>query len=104
MIRSAPILSALALCAAVCAAGWGLWQWVLLAPDEVTRLRDDAFYEYAWAANIAGGRGPVVSDGVTTSGVQWLWSLLLVPVAWCFGPACLPVVAPWLGLFLHGCH
>ncbi|MCA8948527.1 MAG: hypothetical protein KDE27_03445 [Planctomycetes bacterium] len=64
-------------------------------------MRDDAFYEFSWAANVAAGRGPVVSDGVTTSGVQLLWSVLLVPVAFCCGAAALPLVAPWLGLLLH---
>ncbi|MFY9343499.1 MAG: hypothetical protein WAT39_13465, partial [Planctomycetota bacterium] len=74
---------------------------IALQPDATTRLRDDAFYEFTWAANVARGVGPVVSDGVTTSGVQLLWSLLLVPVAWLFSPAALPVLAPWLGLLLH---
>lgn len=72
-----------------------------LAPDATNRLRDDAFYEFTWACNLAAGRGPMVSDGVTTSGVQLLWSLLLVPVAWLAGPALLPLVAPWLGFLLH---
>ena len=79
----------------------GLAQWLLLVPDATDRLRDDAFYEFAWAANVAAGRGPCVSDGVTTSGVQLLWSLLLVPIAWFGGAACLPFVAPWLGVGLH---
>lgn len=79
----------------------GLAQWLVLLPDATNRLRDDAFYEFAWAANVAAGRGPCVSDGVTTSGVQLLWSLLLVPVAWLGGAACLPLVAPWLGVGLH---
>lgn len=72
-----------------------------LAPDATNRLRDDAFYQFAWASNLATGRGPTVSDGVTTSGVQLLWSLLLVPIAWLFGPAMLPLIAPWLGFALH---
>lgn len=72
------------------------------APGLADRLRDDAYYEFAWAANVAAGRGPTVSDGVTTSGVQLLWSLSLVPFAWLFGAASLPVLAPWLGLLLHG--
>lgn len=71
------------------------------APDLANRLRDDAFYEFTWAANVAAGRGPTVSDGVATSGVQWLWTLLLVPLAWLVGPAALPSVAPWLGVALH---
>jgi len=71
------------------------------APDLANRLRDDAFYEFAWAANVAAGRGPTVSDGVATSGVQWLWTLLLAFVAGLVGPAALPTVAPWLGFALH---
>ena len=80
---------------------FGLCDGLVLQPDATDRLRDDAFYEFAWAANVAAGRGPMVSDGVTTSGVQLLWSLLLVPVAWSLGAASLPVVAPWLGFSLH---
>lgn len=100
MIRHSPARNAFVLVAATCAALWGLWGWLLLAPDEVTRLRDDAFYEFAWAANVAMGRGPTVSDGVTTSGVQLLWSLLLVPIAW-ISPLLLPSLAPFLGLAFH---
>lgn len=87
--------------AAVAAALVGLATWVTPSPDETNRVRDDAFYEFVWAANVAAGRGPAVSDGVTTSGVQLLWALLLVPFAWLFGAVALPVVAPWLGLALH---
>jgi hypothetical protein len=71
------------------------------APWLDDRLRDDAFYEFVWAANLAGGIGPTVSDGTTTSGVQVLWSSLLAVVAWCLGPAALPIAAPWLGAILH---
>ena len=102
MIRPTPLLDKLAVIAAVCAAVWGLWFWVELEPWLTNRIRDDAFYEFTWAANLAAGHGPTVSDGVTTSGVQLLWSLLLAGVAWCFGRSdILPVVAVWLGLFLH---
>lgn len=94
-------LDRLALFAALATAVVGLWFGLTLQPDETNRLRDDAFYEFAWAANVAAGRGPCVSDGVTTSGVQLLWSLLLVPVAALGGAAALPLVAPWLGLLLH---
>ncbi|MBM4062710.1 MAG: hypothetical protein FJ265_16675 [Planctomycetes bacterium] len=90
-----------AIAAAVAAAVLGLWWGLSPAPDLTDRLRDDAFYEFAWAANVAAGRGPTVSDGVATSGVQLLWSLCLVPVAWLGGAAALPLVAPWLGLLLH---
>jgi hypothetical protein len=87
--------------AAALALAVGVSGWLSLAPDLADRLRDDAFYEFAWAANLAAGRGPVVSDGVATSGVQWLWCLLLAPIAWAFGPAALPTAAPWFGLLLH---
>ena len=72
-----------------------------LDPTAANRLRDDAFYEFAWAANVAAGHGPMVSDGTTTSGVQLLWSLLLVPFAACFGAAALPLLAAWFGVALH---
>ncbi len=94
-------LARLAVLLAVAAAVFGLGRGLSLAPDAMDRLRDDAFYEFAWAANLAAGRGPVVSDGVWTSGVQLLWSLCLVPIAWIGGAAALPVVAPWFGLALH---
>ena len=84
----------LAVAAALVAAVVGIARGLSLAPDAQDRLRDDAFYEFTWAANVAAGLGPVVSDGVTTSGVQLLWSLCLVPVAWLGGAASLPLVAP----------
>lgn len=87
--------------AALFAAVWGIVDWLDIAPDETTRWRDDAFYEFSWAANVAAGRGAEVSDGVTTSGVQWLWTWLLVPIVWLVGPAALPAVASWLGVTLH---
>ena len=90
----------LALCACLGAAFMGL-RGIELDPTSANRLRDDAFYEFSWAANVAAGRGPTVSDGCTTSGVQLLWSLLLVPCAAAFGAASLPLLAPWLGLAVH---
>lgn len=96
MTRSSSSCTWLAVAASVAAASWGLWAWFDVAPDATTRLRDDAYYEFVWAANVAAGRGPTVSDGVTTSGVQWLWSVLLVP----FGVAG-AALAPWLGFLLH---
>ncbi|HEU4420612.1 MAG TPA: hypothetical protein VFT55_16860 [Planctomycetota bacterium] len=100
-LRSSRRGSWLALAAAGAAAIVGLWHGLELAPDAANRLRDDAFYEFTWAANVAAGRGPMVSDGVCTSGVQLLWSLCLVPVAYWFGAAALPLVAAWLGFGLH---
>ena len=100
MHRSAAKLTLLAVAAAVAAAAWGLFCWWTWSPDLATRVRDDAFYEYAWAANFASGRGGVVSDGVSTSGVQWLWTLLLAAVAWLFGAGAL-WAAPFVGGALH---
>mgnify|MGYP000893514809 CR=1 FL=1 len=94
------MVTAMAVLAALAAAADGL-TWLAVPPDATNRLRDDAFYEFAWAANLAAGRGPMVSDGTTTSGVQLLWSLLLVPLALVFGAGGLPVVAPWVGTALH---
>lgn len=85
---------------AAVAAVVGLWQGLSLAPDCTDRLRDDAFYEFAWAANVAAGRGPTASDGTTTSGVQLLWSLLLVPFA-AVAKSSLPAIAAWLGFVCH---
>jgi hypothetical protein len=101
MLRPIPALNKFVVIAAICAAAWGICNWLIWLPDETTRLRDDAFYEFAWAANVAAGRGATVSDGVTTSGVQLLWSLLLVPFAWLWSPAALPWVAPMLGTAFH---
>lgn len=102
MLRPAPFLDQLAVLAAIGAAIWGLWCWFDVDPGLTNRLRDDAFYEFVWAANLAEGRGPVVSDGVATSGVQLLWSLMLTGVAWLFGSAApLPAFAAWLGLLFH---
>ncbi|MBX3465235.1 MAG: hypothetical protein KF830_18865 [Planctomycetes bacterium] len=100
-LRSPGWQGGLALLAALVAAVVGMADQLDLVPTATSRLRDDAFYEFAWAANVAAGRGPMVSEGVTTSGVQLLWSLLLVPVAALGGAAALPVVAPWLGFGLH---
>lgn len=100
-IVQSPWLLRLAVLASVVAAVVGLARGLSPSPGVVDRLRDDAFYEYVWAANLAAGHGPSVSDGVWTSGVQILWSLLLVPVAWIGGAAALPIVAPWLGLAFH---
>lgn len=99
-VRS-PWLARLAVFAAVAAAFWGLVAGLAPAPGPLDRLRDDAYYEYAWVANLVAGRGPTVSDGTPTSGVQVLWCLCLTPFAWWFGPAALPVVAPWLGFAMH---
>ena len=91
----------LALAATVGLAALGAVAWAYGDPDAAARQRDDAFYEFTWAANVAAGRGPTVSDGAPTSGVQWLWTLLLAPLAALCGPAALPAAAAWVGLALH---
>ena len=91
------VLVLLALAAAV------VW-WARLdlgAMPEVTRFRDDAYYEFAWARSLAAGHGPCVVPGVPTTGVQLLWSTALAGVASGFGVAALPVAAHVLGLSLH---
>lgn len=92
------LAASLAMATAAAVAGWQhLDGW----PDHTTHLRDDAFYEFVFAANLAAGHGPTVSDGVTTSGVQLLWSLLLALAALCCGAEALPVLAPGLGMLCH---
>ena len=100
MLRSSPFLRVAAVFVACCAAAWGLATWWTSAPDLTTRLRDDAFYEYVWALDLAAGGGGMVSDGVTTSGVQWLWTLSLAALAWLFGASAV-LAAPYLGAILH---
>ena len=100
MTRATDPLRSAALIVACVAAGWGLFVWWTWTPDLTDRLRDDAFYEYAWALNFAEGRGGTVSDGVTTSGVQWLWTWLLAALAALFGAGGV-AAAPLLGGALH---
>ncbi len=83
-------------------AAHGLWR--VLAPadtEPAVLLRDDAYYYFVWAENLAAGRGPEVSPGIATNGVQILWGLLLVPLVWLGGGDALPQTAPALGLLLH---
>lgn len=68
-------------------------------PNLETHLRDDAFYEFAWARNLAHGNGPTVGAGIATSGVQPLWTLLLAVVG-SFTDR-LEAVAPLLGIACH---
>ncbi len=68
---------------------------------EVTRFRDDAYYEFAWARSVAAGEGPCVTPGVRTSGVQHLWSALLALGAALLGAPATPIVAQVLGLCCH---
>ncbi len=68
---------------------------------EVSMYRDDAYYCFDWAKNVALGRGPVVSAGAPTTGVNVLWGLWLVLLSLLGGVASLEVTARWLGLFFH---
>ena len=94
--------SLLALGVAALGCAWALARFVTFAePACAHTFRDDAFYTFAWGRSLAAGAGPVVSAGTTTSGVQPLWGLLLVPCAWLAGPAALPLAAHVLGLLCH---
>lgn len=100
MLRSSLPLRVLAVLAALAAAAWGLRAWWTWSPSLTDRLRDDAFYEFVWAIQFAAGQGGTVSDGASTSGVQWLWTLALAALVRLGGPAALGA-APLLGGLLH---
>lgn len=100
MPRWASAAPQVAVLAALVAASLGIVHSLHGWPDLTTHMRDDAWYEFAWAYNLAHGNGPTVSDGVATSGVQYLWSLLLVPFA-ALDLAPLPVIAVILGILCH---
>lgn len=86
--------------ACVVAAAWTVARSLDAGPlPEVTRFRDDAYYYFEWATNVALGSGPTVSAGATTSGVHLLWALVLT-AARAMG-ADLVWIAPWLGLGIH---
>ena len=63
-------------------------------------LRDDAYYYFVWAENLASGEGPCVTQGIHTSGIHLLWGLLLTALSFV---AELPSGSVWLGLVLHLC-
>lgn len=67
----------------------------------VTRWRDDAYYYFAFARNLAERGAPEVSAGATTSGVHPLWALVLAGAAALGAGAHLPWIAQGLGLVLH---
>ena len=98
MNRSTAWLLAIAVCLA--AAVWAIWHGVTGWPTLATHVRDDAFYEFAWATNLVRTGVPTVSDGTTTSGVQYLWCLLL---AWLAGghPEVIENVALIAGFACH---
>ncbi|MEC8252132.1 MAG: hypothetical protein VX044_02890 [Planctomycetota bacterium] len=100
MLRSPRFLRVAAITVAALAAVAGLALWWTFTPDLTNRLRDDAFYEYLWAVDVAAGGQGEVSAGVSTSGVQWLWTFALTAIAWLFGASAV-AVAPFLGGLLH---
>lgn len=84
------------------ATGFAIWQRVLGAePDASVRLRDDAYYYFAFADHVASGAGPCVSAGVPTSGVHWLWAWLLAGGCWLLPGIPVVGLATTLGLVLH---
>lgn len=91
--RTFAVAAALAAAAVGLRHGFGEW------PTAATHLRDDAFYEFVFATNLAAGRGPVVSGLEWTSGVQPLWSWLLAVVVALGGK--LPTAAIVLGAACH---
>ena len=48
------------------------WRVPLVWPLDI-HLRDDAYYYFVWAHNLAIGEGPCVTQGIHTSGVHVLW-------------------------------
>ncbi len=91
--RSLGVVLAAAAAAVGLVQGWHGW------PDLATHVRDDAFYEFVFAHNLAHGDGPSASHGATTSGVQPLWTLALA-VASRLG-AYVPDAAVALGMLCH---
>lgn len=69
--RRAAVLAAFVLAAIGVHHAFSVW------PSATTHLRDDAFYEFLFAENLAAGRGPIVTGDQWTSGVQPLWCMLL---------------------------
>jgi hypothetical protein len=53
MVRSSPALRLVAVGAALAAAVCGLLSWWTWSPGLTDRLRDDAYYEYVWAIQLA---------------------------------------------------
>ncbi|MEC7584004.1 MAG: hypothetical protein VYE77_06775 [Planctomycetota bacterium] len=90
----------LAIGACLGAAVWAIWHGVTGWPTLATHVRDDAFYEFAWATNLVRTGEPTVSDGIATSGVQYLWCLLL---AWFAGghPQVVETIAIVAGFACH---
>ncbi len=73
----------------------------LSALPEVTRFRDDAYYYFVFARNLAHGDGPCVTPGVPTNGVHALWAGLLTVIAALRGDGGIVLGAQHLGLGLH---
>ena len=67
---------------------------------EVTRLRDDAAYQFVVARNLAQGQGFSFDGSHSASGVQIAWTLVLSALVKVFGPSALPLLALLLGTLL----
>jgi len=93
-----PLLLVFVLLVAV-AFGELLYPWLASDGFEVTRLRDDAYYQFAVARNFATGDGFTLDRVHSAGGVQFLWTVLLVPFAW-IDAARLPDYAILLGSLL----
>lgn len=93
----------LGVAAAALAAVYAVVTQLSLHPDGTDRLRDDAYYIFVFARNLASGQGPRVVDDITTSGVHWLWAFVLAGWSWLSSGQgdTLPRVAPWLGSCCH---
>ena len=68
---------------------------------ERTLVRDDAYYQFSVARNLASGVGFTIDGQHAAAGVQVLWTILLAGMSVVFGSASLPLVAVLLGLMLH---
>jgi hypothetical protein len=75
--------------------------WLDLGGGPLSTLRDDAYYYFCQVRSLLAGRGPAVSADVPTSGVQPLWTAVLLPLAAAFGVDALPAKAAAFGLVLH---
>ena len=68
---------------------------------ERTLVRDDAFYQFAVARNLAAGAGFTIDGQHAAGGVQFLWTVLLAGVCFVLGSDSLPLVAVVLGVGFH---
>lgn len=67
----------------------------------IGRYGDDAYHYFTWARSVVNGNGPVVSDGVPTSGVHLGHACVVVVLCAMFGAAALESAVQLAGLGLH---